>query len=656
MTDASPADHPDLIKGEGQEEEDEEEEEEEENDDEISSRVISESLISYFDGTLGGEQLLNVRNRQNLTLDEIEKYRFRMIEAFPDPTCVCDQSGNIILSNARFQEQIDPGDNLRGKNLIKSIIFEEDQGRIMTHVQETLNSLETCSSSNVGKLRTYINSTENGGRNKNLANVSWTISKDNSILYGSVGSDGRRVEKCALLLIGRLTHGINNTKAEVREALELFTTEELRRTAEEKERLIRRLVHQLRTPLHLASSLMAAANKSVNGQIDTNDSSIPLAEKQIHLLTDTVEDLAFLMSDELGETIVPNLSRVKFVDLIDSLTNSLSEEYSNKRLHVLLSYKDVPDHVYADRRLLSRVYNHLIANSFKYVADGGTISIALESSKIEKDGEYPKFSLLTSIKNDLITDSNFFSTSNSSHVLNGMDESVGLGVGLKAVRKSLDAMNSDLHVTQTTLEITYDFTLMLNNDFIVLCKDGDNLNGINPYLQVSKANERESIKLISCGNIIEPIVSDGVFEEKSTLNNVDDSGNKAAPRNEEKKWKVLVTDDSIICRRVARKIVESLGLEAIEACDGVDAVHIMQTQGSVVGCILMDLRMPRMNGIEAIIKIRKELESDVPIVALSAEMGSITQLAVVHGANMVVSKPASFEDLRATFVKLNIMK
>ena len=367
--------------------------EEEEEEDGEGTHHNATSNISYFDAKQGGEQLLNVHEKQNMTLDQIEKYRFRMIEAFPDPTCVCDEDGNIIVSNARFQEQVDPTGNLTGKNLIKSIIFEEDQERIMALMEEVKTSPQSRATDNVGKLRTYTRREDNRRSSCQLLNFNWTISKDDSIVYGCVGSDGIRKEKCALLLIGRLVSQIHNTKAELREAIDLISIEELKKAAEEKERLIRRLVHELRTPLHLASSLMADVTKSSEGQVGTKDSSCHLAEKQIMNLMGTVEDLAVVMSDALGESVVPNLNQVEIIDLVDSLIDSLCDEYHPKRFEIIVNYKNLPKYLYADRRLLSRLYHHLIGNSLKYVPDGGVVDVCIEISKFQFEGN-PKFSFL----------------------------------------------------------------------------------------------------------------------------------------------------------------------------------------------------------------------------------------------------------------------
>ena len=68
--------------------------------------------------------------------------------------------------------------------------------------------------------------------------------------------------------------------------------------------------------------------------------------------------------------------------------------------------------------------------------------------------------------------------------------------------------------------------------------------------------------------------------------------------------------------------------------------------------ILMDIRMPVMNGIEATEKIRA-ISPDVPIVAVTAHVFySEKEQALAAGCNTVVSKPYSPDDLRKTVRRL----
>jgi PAS domain S-box-containing protein len=89
--------------------------------------------------------------------------------------------------------------------------------------------------------------------------------------------------------------------------------------------------------------------------------------------------------------------------------------------------------------------------------------------------------------------------------------------------------------------------------------------------------------------------------------------------------RVLVVDDNANNRELARAILEIAGVEVSEACDGAEAVRI--AQGRPFDLILMDLRMPVMDGRSALAAIRGAPgpNRDMPILAFSADGGGDLQ-------------------------------
>jgi CheY-like chemotaxis protein len=108
---------------------------------------------------------------------------------------------------------------------------------------------------------------------------------------------------------------------------------------------------------------------------------------------------------------------------------------------------------------------------------------------------------------------------------------------------------------------------------------------------------------------------------------------------------VLVADDVPANRHWLRDALAGLGLSAVEAADGQEAVdRWMETRCPIV---LMDMRMPRMNGREAIARIRSEEGGgEVTILALTAAMFEEDRQALLQaGATDVLVKPISLDDL-----------
>ena len=111
---------------------------------------------------------------------------------------------------------------------------------------------------------------------------------------------------------------------------------------------------------------------------------------------------------------------------------------------------------------------------------------------------------------------------------------------------------------------------------------------------------------------------------------------------------VLVADDNPTNRKVVQLILASAGAEVICVEDGLEAVEACQKRAFDV--ILMDLQMPRMDGLTAIRTIRgREAESRLartPIVVLSANVMSEHRAAsAAAGADDHLGKPFRAEDL-----------
>jgi CheY-like chemotaxis protein len=109
----------------------------------------------------------------------------------------------------------------------------------------------------------------------------------------------------------------------------------------------------------------------------------------------------------------------------------------------------------------------------------------------------------------------------------------------------------------------------------------------------------------------------------------------------------LVVDDYADSRRILRRMLELRRFRVVEASDGVDAVEFTRRECS--NLILMDLNMPRMDGLEAGRKIRelKECE-DVVLIAFTAfDIDGMREAAGEAGFDDYLVKPFGFEQLDA---------
>jgi len=120
---------------------------------------------------------------------------------------------------------------------------------------------------------------------------------------------------------------------------------------------------------------------------------------------------------------------------------------------------------------------------------------------------------------------------------------------------------------------------------------------------------------------------------------------------EASRWRVLLVDDHAMVRQGLRSILETYpDLEIVaEASDGIEAVEsAINTQPDVV---VMDLNLPRLNGIDATRRIKKDAPNTL-VVGLSVHYSSQTHAAVLEaGASAFLSKEQATEDLYRTITR-----
>lgn len=110
---------------------------------------------------------------------------------------------------------------------------------------------------------------------------------------------------------------------------------------------------------------------------------------------------------------------------------------------------------------------------------------------------------------------------------------------------------------------------------------------------------------------------------------------------------VLVVDDEIIVRELARETLESVGFEVITANDGAEAVQIFRERAKDVRAVILDLTMPNMDGLEAFSELRR-IRSNVPVVLSSGyNEQDATERFAGKGLAGFLHKPYRVEELLA---------
>jgi signal transduction histidine kinase/CheY-like chemotaxis protein len=114
-------------------------------------------------------------------------------------------------------------------------------------------------------------------------------------------------------------------------------------------------------------------------------------------------------------------------------------------------------------------------------------------------------------------------------------------------------------------------------------------------------------------------------------------------------WRILVAEDMAVNQMVARGLLEVRGHSVDVAADGAEA--IAKAEENDYDLILMDMQMPRMDGLEAtrLIRARGGKLARIPIVAMTANAFGSDQAACSEaGMNDFIAKPVDAEKLHAT--------
>ncbi len=117
----------------------------------------------------------------------------------------------------------------------------------------------------------------------------------------------------------------------------------------------------------------------------------------------------------------------------------------------------------------------------------------------------------------------------------------------------------------------------------------------------------------------------------------------------------LIVDDSKVVRTVARKILEDLNFEIIEAEDG--QVAINQCRRQMPDAILLDWNMPVMNGMEFLRELRNSAGGEAPMVVFCTTENDMTHIqeAIAAGANEYIMKPFDSDIIQSKFSQIGLL-
>ena len=352
-----------------------------------------------------------------------------------------------------------------------------------------------------------------------------------------------------------------------------------------KQQFLSNMSHEIRTPLNAIIGFTNVITKTeLNEKQKEYVNAIKSSGDSLIVLINDILDLAKVDAGKMTFEKVPfNLK-----DSITSISKLFELKIQEKKIELIKEMDpSVPDVLVGDSVRLHQILMNLISNAIKFTSQGKvTVGTKLLSENDEK-ATIEFFVSDTGIgipKNKMVTIfENFQQATEGTTRLYG-----GTGLGLSIVKQLVEAQGGKVFVTSedgkgSTFKFILNFT---KTDEVI--KSDDDRHG----------------------------------EPDTTVKNI----------------KILVAEDIKFNQLLMKTVLESYGFSMDIAENGKIAVEKMET--NAYDLVLMDLQMPEMNGFEATEYIRKQLKSDIPIIALTADVTTVdVEKCKNFGMNDYISKP-----------------
>lgn len=342
--------------------------------------------------------------------------------------------------------------------------------------------------------------------------------------------------------------------------------------------------HDIRTPMNAIIGLTTIAEKNMKDSAAVQDNLKKIRLASNHLLT-LINDILDISKVESGWL---NLSPMTFsiADSAENLVNISQPMVRQKNIDFRFRCKNIThEYLYADQLRINQIFINILSNALKYTPEGKRVYVDLSEEPCEKEG----FTKLVYIVADTgIGMSKKFMQEMYVPFSRETDSRIntiqGTGLGLAITKKMVDLMGGTIECDSavgkgTTFKVTLD-------------------------IMTSSSAEEEIM--------LPPL-------------------------------EVLVIDDDEVLLETAKDTISALGAKADIANSGETALTKISEKKSLdenYNVIILDWKMPGLNGVELTKRIRKLAGNDVPILLVSAyDWTQIEEDAKEAGVNGFIAKP-----------------
>ncbi|MCC3447850.1 MAG: AAA family ATPase [Microcoleus sp. PH2017_39_LGB_O_B] len=455
-----------------------------------------------------------------------------------------------------------------------------------------------------------------------VLSASAAISIENARLYTNLADSNRTLE----------------TKVEERTSELALAKKKAEVANEAKSSFLANMSHELRSPLNAILGFSQIMLRSQNLPKEHQDNVAIITRSGDHLLT-LINQVLDLSKIEAGRTIL-NYKNFDLYQFMDDLEDMFHIKSDDKQLQLVVEYSpDVPRYVRTDEVKLRQVLINLIGNALKFTQEGGvavkvnlkpeasslkpakTVNIVenSENSNIPANQSLEKCSKISPLQNPNDLDSG------SSYFLIFAISDTGPGVAADELDSLFEAFvqtktgKNSQEGTGLGLPISRNFVELMGGKMSVYSELGVGTTFVFDT-KISAIDPRE------------------IEGKKTALQVICLAPNQ--PR-----YRILIVDDKPSNNLLLLKLLSPLGFELKEACNGQEAVEIWNDWEPHL--ILMDMRMPVMDGYEATKQIKGTLKGQATaIIAVTA--------SVLEEERAVVSSAGCDDFIRKPFREADI--
>lgn len=414
------------------------------------------------------------------------------------------------------------------------------------------------------------------------------------------------VTAIALWLLFAALVGVMLYRLRKREKASLGRAEHEEKLRKEKQTMMARLSHELRTPMSAMIGLLEVIQSECLSQ--EQKGQISLLQKTSDDLMKLCDGLLMMAKTDAGKSNVEeNVFNLR--KEMESALNSIVPLTAPRGIQLSLEYgSDLVEEFLGDRRKLRQVIDNLLNNAAKFT-DSGSIRIRVSKGRfvpphvqfvdvrVEDTG--------CGIPEDKMEDifHEFVQGSQAVKTLLG-----GSGLGLSIVRSLCKLMGGDVEIESSSPSGT-------------------------------------------CFHYWVKLKTVTSFRKAETVIQTYEAPNSLAGMH------ILVAEDTRLLAKLIERMLTKQGAEVTLAADGVEVVEAYEANPVRYSAILMDLQMPRMDGYDATRKIRAleaggGVPGSVPIIALTAHaMDSDAEKCKQVGMNDYLRKPLDVKIIVATLLR-----